>query len=141
MNEIYLDTNIFIYLSDEASPNFQTYLSLIEHCQKKKILISTCTETFQEIIHLYKNLRQQEAGIKVAESVFKLVDIVYPVTKETIEIYLSKAKIYKTSSSRDLIHLSVGLQHKLAKIVSADKDFKRFKEIKVLRPDEFLVQT
>ena len=140
MNDLYLDTNIFIYLSNENSPHYQNCLRLIEFCQKNKILLSTCTETVQEIIHLYKNLKQLDQGIKISESVLELVDIIYPVTQETIEIYLSKAKIHKTSSSRDLIHLSIGLENKLDKIISIDRDFKKFKEVKILRPEEVLTQ-
>jgi len=139
MNVLYLDTNIFLYLSDESSPHYQVCADLIDHCQRKKILLSTCTETFQEIIHLYKNLKQLDQGIIISEYVLDLVDIVYPITRETIEIYLSKIKIYKTTSSRDLIHLSVGLENRLTKIISTDKDFKKFKEVEVLKPGEFLV--
>lgn len=140
MNDLYLDTNIFIYLSDENSPHYQTCSRLIEFCQRKKVSLSTCTETFQEIIHLYKNLRQLGDGIKITEYVLDLVDIIYPITQETIEIYLSKVKIYRTSSSRDLIHLSVGLENKLDKIITIDKGFKKFKEIKILKPAEVLNQ-
>lgn len=140
MNELYLDTNIFIYLSDEDSPHYEVCLNLIECCQRKSISLSTCTETFQEIIHLYKNLKQLDEGIKIAEIILDLVDTIYPITRETIEIYLSKAKIYKTSSSRDLIHLSVGIENRLTKIISTDKDFRKFKEIKILKPAEFLAQ-
>ena len=138
MNNLYLDTNIFIYLSDENSPYFSVCAKLIEYCQAKRIPLSTCTETFQEIIHLYKNLKQLDEGLRIAEYALELADFIYPITTETIEIYLSKAKIYKTSSSRDLIHLSVGVENKLNKIISIDKDFRRFKEIKILKPDEFL---
>lgn len=138
MRDLYLDTNIFIYLSDDHSPHFSNCLKLIEYCQNNKIPLSTCAETFQEIIHLYKNLKQLDQGLKISKEVLKLVDIIYPITQETIEIYLSKAKIYKTSSSRDLIHLSIGLEHKLDKIISIDKDFKKFKEINILKPEELL---
>ncbi len=140
MSSLYLDTNIFIYLSDENSSHYQICFKLIELCQRKKILLYTSTETFQEIIHLYKNLKQLEKGIKISEYTLDLVDTIFPITPDTIEIYLSNTKIYRTSSSRDLIHLSVCLENKLDKIITIDKGFKKFKEVKILSPEEVLKQ-
>lgn len=134
MNNIYLDTNFFLYLSEPSSSFHQDCLRLVKHCKKNKIPLVTSTETIQEIIHFTKNTKQLEKGIKVAQKTLQLINEILSVNKTTIEIYLEKTSTYKTSSSRDLIHLAVCLENKIDKIVTFDKDFARFKEIKILQP-------
>lgn len=138
MNNLYLDTNFFLYLSDSSSTFYQECFRLVKHCKKNKIPLVTSTETIQEIIHFTKNTKQLEKGIKVAQKTLQLISEILPVNKRTIEIYLEKSSIYKTSSSRDLIHLAVCLENKIDKIVTFDKDFTRFKEIKILRPQDII---
>lgn len=134
MNNLYLDTNFFIYLSEKSSPYYLACFKFIKYCKKDKLFLTTSPETIQEIIHLAKNTRQLDKGLKIAQNCLEIVDEVLPVNKATIEIYLEKASIYKTASSRDLIHLAVCLENKINRIVTFDKDFARFKEIKILQP-------
>ena len=60
----------------------------------------------------------------------------YPITKNTIDIYLKKVESYHNVKSRDLVHLSVCLENKLNTIITYDKEFRIFKEIKALRPED-----
>lgn len=137
---IYIDTNLFIYLSKPSSPFYKTCNDLIRYCKTHKILISTSVETIQEIIHYSKNIKQPLAGIGIARNTLRLIDRFYPVTESTIRLYLDQAEIYQTSGSRDLLHYVVCLENSIDKIVTLDKDFKKFNEVKILKPDEFLAQ-
>ena len=136
MNNLYLDTNLFLYLSESSSPYHQECLKLIKYCQKNKIALVTSTETIQEIIHFTKNTKQLEKGLKVAQKTLQLVSELLPINQTTIEIYLKKTSIYKTSSSRDLIHLAVCLENKIDSVITFDKDFERFGEIKAIKPKD-----
>lgn len=138
MNNLYLDTNFFIYLSEKSSLHYSDCLKFIKYCKKDRIFLSTSAETIQEIIHLAKNTKQLEKGIKIARNCLNIIDEVLPISRTTIEIYLRKTSIYKTSSSRDLIHLAVCLENKIDKIVTFDKDFSRFKEMKIFQPQEVI---
>ncbi|MBI2020712.1 type II toxin-antitoxin system VapC family toxin [Candidatus Daviesbacteria bacterium] len=138
MSSLYLDTNIFIYLADKNSPYHKSCQALINYCQDKKILIATSTETIQEIIHYAKNTKQLKVGLKVAKKVLELIDQLYSIDENTIKIYLEKVELYKNAKSRDIIHLGVCLRNKLDTIITYDKEFKSFKEIKVLPPQEIL---
>lgn len=139
-DELYLDTNIFIYLSDKTSIYFKECSDLINYCHKNKILISTSTETIQEIIHYSKNTKQLKEGLIVAKKVLKLIDNIYSITKISVEIYLENAEVYTNVKSRDLIHLSVCQENKIDKIITYDKEFKQFKKLKALGPSEIIVQ-
>ena len=138
MSNLYLDTNIFLYLSDKKSIYHKPCFSLINYCQDNNIDILTSTETIQEIVHYSKNTKQLTKGIIVGKNTIKLVDHLFPVTKNTIENYLDAAVDYPKAKSRDLIHLSVCVENKIKKVVSYDKDFKLFKEIKTLKPEDLV---
>lgn len=135
---IYLDTNIFLYSTEPNSPFYPSCIQLIEYCQNHKIIISTSTETIQEIIHYSKNHKQFEKGLECANFTLELVDIMYSVNQETIKIYLQKSRVYKLSTSRDLLHLSSSLENQINYLITYDGGFSIFKEIKAITPEEFL---
>ncbi len=138
MKFVYLDTNIFIYLADKNSLYSLACVELIEQCQKRGIIVGTSVETFQEILHYSKNVGQLMAGIKLCKKVKDLVDEILVVDEKVINKYLQLAGKYKNVKSRDLIHLAVSIKYKAELIITYDKEFKRFKEIKTLNPKEVI---
>lgn len=80
---------------------------------------------------------QLDKGLKMAKKCLKIVSTILPVNKEAIGIYLKYASVYKSAGSRDLIHLAVCLENKIDKIATFDKDFTKFKELKILNPNQF----
>lgn len=140
MNSVYIDTNIFLYLSDKKSPFCLTSSKLIEYLKNQRILVLTSVETVQEIIHFSQNTKQLAYGIKTAEKILETVDQILEINRKIILDYLKFVRIYKNVESRDLLHLAVSLDNKVDLIISYDKDFKKFKEIKALTPKEFLAK-
>lgn len=138
MNSLYLDTNFFLYLSNNSSPFYESCLNLIKYSKKNKIFLTTSCETIQEIIYLTKNTKQLAGGIKASEKSLKLVNELLPVTRNTIDIYLEKVKDYRSATSRDLIHLATCVENKITTVITLDRDFSKFKEIKAITPEEFL---
>lgn len=136
MNNFYLDTNFFIYLADKSSPFHLICKKFIRYCQKENILIATSTETIQEIIHYTKNTKQLPLGLKASKKALSIINELISVTGSTIGLYLGFVSKYKSATSRDLIHLAVGLENKVDKIVTFDRDFAKFKEIKILNPQD-----
>jgi len=138
MQLVYFDTNIFIYLFNPASPFHLNCQKLVTYCQKNNLTIVTSAETFQEIIHYSKNIKQLTKGIDTAKITLEIADQILSITENTIQIYLNQAQTYQSSGSRDLIHLSVCLENKLKNIITYDEDFNKFKQVKALKPEEFL---
>ncbi|MEK7523090.1 MAG: type II toxin-antitoxin system VapC family toxin [Patescibacteria group bacterium] len=135
---IYFDTNIFIYLSDENSAYFLQVKDLIQYCEDNKIKIATSVETIQEIIHFSINTKDLSFGFSTANKTLDLVDELFNLDRKTIENYLTIVNKYKNRESRDFIHLATCLNQKLTIIITYDRGFKKFKEIKALTPKEFL---
>ncbi len=136
MKTLYLDTNIFLYLANKTSLYYKNCLAFIEYCQTNNINLATSVETFQEIIHYSKNVKQLQEGIKTVKIATGLVDTILSIDKSTIEIFLEKAAKYRNVKSRDLIHLSSCIENNIKNIVTYDREFKRFKEVKVKLPEE-----
>ena len=135
---IYLDTNFFLYSSDEDSKYYEECIDLIKFCKEQKIMLITSVETVQEIIHYAKNIKQIERGLEIADFTLKAVDQLVPTTPETINLYLKKAEAYLRSSSRDLLHLATCLENNFKIVISFDKDFSKFSDIKVFTPTNFI---
>lgn len=140
MNSVYIDTNVFLYLSDEKSPFYSISTQLITYLKKQKVLVFTSVETIQEIIHFSQNTKQLAYGIKVSEKILETADQILEINQKIILNYLKLVRLYRNVESRDLLHLSVGLENKVNLIISYDKDFKKFKELKTLTPEEFLAK-
>lgn len=138
MNNLYLDTNFFLYLADKSSHFYPICKRFIKYCQKENILISTSAETIQEIIHYTKNIKQLEKGLKAAKKTLDIIDELLPVTKETINAYLRFTLKYKNASSRDLIHMATCAENKIEKVVTFDRDFSKFKEVKIFQPQDVI---
>lgn len=138
MTNLYLDTNFFLYISKKTSPFYKDCANLIDYCSKNQIKISTSCETIQEIIHLAKNTKVLDKGISASKKTIKLIDELLPLTKDVIRIYLDLAQKYRSSTSRDLVHLASCLENNIDKIITHDSDFKKFKEVKSLTPEEFV---
>lgn len=143
MTQVYLDTNIYIYLSQKHSSFNKICRLLIKNCKQKNIILATSVETIQEIIHYSKIHHQLSVGIEVAKRILQITDSLLNVEKEIIEKYLfltQKYSRHKRIDSRDIIHLSVSISNNIETIITYDKGFKKFKEIESLTPEEFFAK-
>lgn len=138
MNSVYIEANVFIYLSDKKSPFYPTASILIKSLKENKIYILTSTETIQEIIHFSQNIKQVLIGLKTAKKIFEIADEILAVDQETVTIYLDLVKKHKNIKSRDSLHVAVCIKNKIDGLISYDSDFKKFRQIKSLTPEEFL---
>lgn len=140
MTGIYLDTNFFLYIAEEASPFFSSCLSLTEYCQKKRIAMFTSTETIQEIVHYSQRIRQQKRGVEIAKMAVSLNDDILSIDKTIIQSYLELFKKYPKIRSRDIIHVAICTNNDIKTIITYDKEFRQFSEIVSATPGEFLKQ-
>ena len=66
------------------------------------------------------------------------MDELYILDRKTVENYLTIVNKYRNRESRDFIHLATCINQKIGTIITYDHGFKKFKEIKVFTPQEFL---
>ena len=137
---IYLDTNIFLYASDETSAYYPECVQLLSFCRKSSIDLTTSVETIQEIINYSKNIKEIEKGMRIADFVLKVVDQFFPVDPSTIDIYLKQIETYYKPSSRDILHLATCIENDLKIAITYDKDFSKFKDVEANTPKGFLAK-
>lgn len=140
MNSIYIDTNIFLYISNKDFSYYLQSVELIKYLKKNKVLISTSTETIQEIVYVALKTKKLNYGLKTIEKVFEIIDELLSINKKTINIYLNSVVKHPTSDSRDSLHLAACIENNIKTIITYDHGFKKFKEIKALTPKEFLAK-
>lgn len=132
---LYVDTNIFIYSQDRQSEYYDVCQQFFARYTAD---ISTSVETIQEIIHFSVNTKQRDKGILLAKAVPEICPQILSITTETVSLYLQKVQEHPTSTSRDVIHLASCLENDICTLVSYDKDFRKFTEIRVVTPEELL---
>lgn len=139
MNSVYIDTNIFLYISNENSSFYSESIQLIKYLGKNNLLILTSTETIQEIVYVALKTRKLGYGLKTIEKVFEIIDELLSVNKKTVNYYLNLVAKHPASDSRDSLHVATCIENKIPIIITYDHGFKKFKEIKSLTPKEFLL--
>lgn len=139
MTDVYLDSNIFIYLADKLSLYYSACAKLISLLDKNNFQVVTSVETIQEIVHYSQRINKYKMGLRIALKIIKMVNQLLPVDIEVIESYLTLVNKYKNFDSRDILHLAVSIKYKIPVIVSYDKDFRKFKEIQAMTAEEFIL--
>lgn len=138
MAAVYLDTNIFLYLTNKRSLFYQSCWQFLQYCKENNLFIVTSAETIQEIIHYSQNLKKLGKGLEAAKQVFKVISQLLVVDRNVIDLYLELIKKYSRVASRDILHLAASLENSVDFIITYDRDFKKFRQITSLTPDEFL---
>ena len=138
MNSVYIDTNLFLYLSEKKSSFYLESVELIRHLKNDRTLILTSSESIQEIVYVSQKMKKLSYGLKTIEKVFEVIDELLSINKKTINYYLDLVIKHSTSDSRDSLHVATCIENKIGTIITYDYGFKKFKEIKVFTPQEFL---
>lgn len=135
MKRYYLDTNIFLYLADSSSPQQKACEDFVYSVSSANDRLITSTETIQEIIHRAVCMKQKENGIVIAQNVINLVDELTSVDETVIQSYITLTQSHVFQQSRDILHLASAIVSRADYIVTYDKDFLKFKEIEIIKPD------
>jgi len=138
MKSVYIDTNLFLYLSEKKSSFYLESVELIRHLKNDRTLILTSSESIQEIVYVSQKMKKLSYGLKTIEKVFEVIDELLSINKKTINYYLDLVIKHSTSDSRDSLHVATCIENKIGTIITYDHGFKKFKEIKVFTPQEFL---
>lgn len=119
----YLDANIFIYRVDKLSPYWSSCKALLSLSKNANTKFVTSTETIQEIIHYFILQKKPALGIRIAQDVIAISDILLQIYIEVIDKYLTLVKKYQKErklQSRDFIHAAACIVNDLNGIISYD---------------------
>jgi predicted nucleic acid-binding protein len=135
---VFLDANVFLYAVGGDSPHRASCRAVVEAVGKGTIDGITSTEVLQEILHV----RSRRSGVKdatnAARAAAEIVADVLPVTKPDILVACDILDIHPRPAARDALHVAVMRNARIRLLVSLDKDFDAFADIKRVSPTEAL---
>jgi hypothetical protein len=127
---IFIDSNVPMYLVGSPHPNKIAAEHAIAALIARREKLATNTEVFQEILHRYASIGRLDAIQATFDAVLGLVDEVFPIELENVEraktILLGKYRL----SARDAIHVAVMEQRGIQQILSFDKGFDRYPNVR-----------
>jgi len=131
---VMLDSNIPMYAAGQDHPYRIPCRRVLERIVAGELEAVTNVEVHQEILHRYIAIGLAGKGREVSQDFQYLVPRVLPVTLEEIGLARELSAKYPELPARDLIHLSVMLNHGIESVISADRHFDRVSEIHRLDP-------
>ena len=126
--KFFIDTNLPMYAAGKAHPLKESSLKILESIAKNEISAVTDTEVFQEILYRFFRIGRKEMGMAVFDGFAKIMHgSILPIGYKDIMTArkLAVIKEYDSLQPRDLIHLSVMINHGIKNIITADKDFEK----------------
>jgi predicted nucleic acid-binding protein len=89
------------------------------------------TEMIQEILYRYGSLKRWDIAVKMADSLFDLIPIVFPVIPEDARLAVRLLSHYAPLGipARDLIHVAVMQSNQISHLISTDEHFDRIEGI------------
>ncbi|MCL5986895.1 MAG: type II toxin-antitoxin system VapC family toxin [Actinobacteria bacterium] len=139
MNKYFLDTNILMYAAGKEHIFKKPCIELLEKAVSGEIEVYTDAHVFQEILHRSISQQNLKVGIQIFDEYIKIMNgKILPITFRELKILRKFVEKYPHDKAGDLLHLSVMITNNIDKIITLDKDFKRFKEVITFNPADLL---
>lgn len=129
---VFLDASVPMYLIGAPHPNQLIAAGLIQRIILDGARVVTDAEVFQEILHRCSAIRRTEAIQPAFDTLFGLVEEVFPIDLEAAQDARSIVLGYPGISSRDALHVAVMKRHGVSQILSFDEDYDRIPGIERL---------
>jgi len=130
----YIDANIFIYAISKDAAESDACMSILDSIVRGKIPATTCTLTWDEVIHGVAHNKGREEAAAAGEALLAIPRLkIIPADREMISL---AQRIYTTYGlkPRDSIHAACAILQGEREIYSMDSDFDKVKELKRKEP-------
>lgn len=119
-----------MYMIGVDHPNKDRAAIILERLVKRGERLVTDAEVFQEILHRYTAIRRP-AFIEPAFAILRqLVDEVFPIDVQSVEMARSILAEGAGISARDAIHVATMEVHRVTTIFSFDADYDRTRRVR-----------
>ncbi len=132
---IYLDSNILIYPRIDKGEKGNLCRKILEEIEGGDISVTSLL-TLDEVVWIVRKNLDYEKAIQYAKDLINSDINFLPVNiEDTIKSFdLMEIGL----KSRDALHAATCINHGIFSILTDDPDFKKVKELEVLKPEEFL---
>ena len=128
--EVYVDSNLFIYASSEEGIISKNAYEIIKKINDGNLIAYTSTLTMDEVLYIIQKKVGREIAANIIENYIKLNNL--NIISVDLEILNKSIEIYKSTNlkPRDSIHLAVMKINKISAMISSDPDFDKIKDVK-----------
>jgi len=138
-----IDTNIVMYAAGKKHPYKSACADIISAIADGSFhrnvgVPVTDTEVFQEILYRYALAGKWETGVLICKLLLELGLEILSIDSDEVPKMIALAEAYKEKGihPRDLVHVSVMINHGIKKIVSVDSHFDLIREVIRVNPQE-----
>lgn len=115
---IFIDTNVPMYLIGADETRQQRARTRVEDAIALGDVLCTDAEVLQEILHRYVAIRRPEFIDPAFETLFGVVDVVYPIEREDVERARRIVRTTSRLSARDALHIAVMQRHDVDRVMT-----------------------
>jgi len=140
---LFIDTNIVMYAAGKKHTYKNACARIISDIADGSFHRDigtpvTDTEVFQEILYRYALVGRWESGILMCKRFVELGLEILPFDSSEVARMIILAEAYKGKGipPRDLVHVSVMINHGIRKIVSVDSHFDLINEVTRIAPED-----
>lgn len=137
----FIDANIIMYTVGKEHKYKRPCSLLLQRIAKENITVASDTEVLQEILYRYWLIREFERAEETYSDFRKLVNLMFPITTDDVDLALELLQRYENIQPRDAIHAAVMLNNGLTTIYSTDSHFDQIKGIKRIDPIDLNMKT
>ncbi len=142
MADLFLDVNVPMYAAGKEHPYKEPCAWVMTEIAEGRIEAVADTEIVQEVLYRYGAIHQWRVGVSMAESLLKILPMIYPVELADIRLALKLFERYAPQGvpARDVLHVAVMRKNRLSQIVSTDTHLDLVEEIERLDPKTLFAQ-
>lgn len=143
MADALIDTNVFMYAAGGEHPYREPCRRVVSGLQTGRVGPHRAVldaELFQELAYRFVSIGRASVGLELQRNVLALSLPVLAVDAEVVSTFVRHQQTYaaelaaRSVSVRDVLHLAAATRHGVGVVVTADRDFDRFREIVRLDP-------
>lgn len=136
--KVLVDTAVVMYAGGAEHPLREPCRQVIRSIVRGDVEGYLSAEVVQEILHRFTRAADVDRGIEMARLAADLFGPVLPLDQDVLDRMLAMLQDHPTATARDLVHAATCLVAGLDALVTPDRDFDAFSEVRRIDPTDWV---
>lgn len=132
---VFLDTAVFMYAAGAAHPLRAQCQAIVTAAGRGDLDATTSAEVVQEVLHRFSGTERAADGARLARSILTAFRPVLALDQAVATRTVALSERYPAATARDLVHVAACLEHRIARVVTPDRDFDAYDEVTRIDPE------
>lgn len=133
----FLDSNIIMYAIGGPHALKSPCQRVIELVEQQQLHVVTNTEVIQEILYRYTAINRRALAVETGNLVMDIVEETFSVTADDMRLAGLLVHKHAQVNVRDAVHAATMIQHRVRSILTADRHFDQFTQLRRIDPKRF----